>query len=89
MYEYKSFSEIDGYCSNCVGHCVICGEQFHPKYKDKWATPLDQHIKDLIDDDWEDVLGEDAKDGDSVEICKSCRRKWRQRNDESCKTNET
>ena len=75
----KIESSIDHYCMNCVKVCRNCSTQMSPEKVE--VTPLDNIIKDMIDetDVWEDILGDDAKDGDPVDLCKSCHKKWRRR----------
>lgn len=82
-YMYNTMSEVDNYCSDCVPLCPVCSEQFHPKYRDKCATRLDGIIRQMIEDTGDavdDVLGEDAVDGEEiVTLCKKCKKRWRLR----------
>lgn len=80
---YKTMSEVDNYCIDCVGHCIVCCEDFEPKYIDTCWRPLDGIIRTMIDEirneDPVDVLGEDAKDGQKIDLCKDCRKDWGRR----------
>ena len=84
--KYITFqSAFDSYCGNCVKYCQLCGRNeyddvIHPKDADKYKVPLDAAIVEIID--MEDYavarLGEDAKHGEVVYLCKKCHNhKWK------------
>ena len=67
------------YCADCVKMCKNCPEDIHPKYADRHSVPLDEAVKAIIDetDISIDLLGDDAKDGDTIYLCKKCLGKWK------------
>merc|ERR1711957_774725 len=71
-------SAIDSYCADCVECCKLCTEDIHPKRQDKYSIPLDDAVKRSIDavDFSIDCLGEDAKAGETIHLCKKCFREW-------------
>jgi len=74
-------SSFDDYCHDCVKLCRICCEDVHPFWEmDTYSVPLDEAIKNIIDeDDYSfDVLGEIAKDGETIYLCETCHKtKWK------------
>ena len=83
--KYITFkSAFDSYCGNCVKYCQLCGRNdddvIHPKDADKYKVPLDAAIVEIIDTEDYAVarLGEDAKHGEVVYLCKKCHNhKWK------------
>ena len=74
-------SSFDTYCRNCVKSCQLCCEDVHPyREMDKYSVPLDEAVKDIIEEIEPsiDVLGEFAKDGETIYLCRKCHRtKWK------------
>ena len=74
-------SYLATYCGDCVKRCKLCGDVVHPyREVDKYSVPLDNAIKDIIDeDDYSiDRLGETAKHGETIYLCNECHKtKWK------------
>ncbi len=72
---------FDTYCGNCVKLCELCSEHVHPhREMDKYSVPLDEAIKNIIDEDDFSIerLGVLAKDGETMYLCKECHKtKWK------------